>query len=182
MRDNSGGLTRHAQPHAPLLHLDFGISYLGLHSDWQKMAYVLSPGEQDVPEGLKRAMANTNALQDAVMLQCSRPGKLNTEVYDCAMGEMQRRGIEPQIYSHPIGNQGHGLGAGISYGAVPPAADRPGKPLRLGSYISIELNTATPVPEWNGRKVYVMMEDNAYLTETGWRFFLPRQERWYLIH
>ncbi|MEO8449606.1 MAG: Xaa-Pro aminopeptidase [Gemmatimonadota bacterium] len=161
-----------------VVHLDFGISAMGLNTDWQKMAYVLKPGERDVPSGLKQAMANTNALQDAVMRTCSRPARPNTEVYDCAMAEMKRRGIEAMIYSHPIGNQGHGLGAGVAYGA---AADRPAKPLRLGSYISIELNTATPVAEWNGQKVYVMMEDDAHLTETGWQFFVPRQERWYLI-
>ena len=53
--------------------------------------------------------------------------------------------------------------------------------LRLGSYISIELNTATAVPEWGGKKVFVMMEDDAYLTEQGYRFFRPRQERYFLI-
>ncbi|MDX2057098.1 MAG: hypothetical protein SFV24_04800, partial [Gemmatimonadales bacterium] len=98
--------------------------------------------------------------------------------FDCAMAEMRTKGIEAQIYSHPIGFQGHGLGAGVAYGS---AAGRPGVPLRLGSYISIELNTATAVPEWGGKKVYVMMEDDAHLTETGWRFFQPRQEQWYLI-
>jgi Xaa-Pro dipeptidase len=160
------------------IHVDFGISYMGLDSDWQKMAYVLKPGERDVPEGLKRAMANSNLLQDAVMLRCSRPGRLNTEVAACAMAEMAERGITAQIYSHPIGNQGHGLGAGINSGGPP---GRPGKPLRKGSYISIELNTATPVPEWGGQPVYVMFEDDAYLTDEGWRFFRPRQEAWYLI-
>ncbi|MGE3616569.1 MAG: M24 family metallopeptidase [Gemmatimonadales bacterium] len=161
-----------------VIHVDMGISALGFHTDWQKMAYVLRPGETDVPEGFKRAMANTNALQDAVMLRCSRPGRINTEVADCAMAEMKERGIAAQIYSHPIGVQGHGLGAGINSGGAP---GRPGKPLRLGSYISIELNTATPVAEWGGQPVYVMMEDDAWLSETGWRFFQPRQETWYLI-
>ena len=79
------------------------------------------------------------------------------------MAEMASRGIEAQIYSHPIGNQGHGLGAGINSGG----SGREGKPLRLGSYISIELNTATPVPEWDGQRVFVMMEDDAYLTDEG---------------
>ncbi|MEZ4586652.1 MAG: M24 family metallopeptidase [Gemmatimonadales bacterium] len=159
------------------VHIDFGLSFMGLHSDWQKMAYVLRDGEASVPDGLVKAMANTNALQDAVMLQCSRPGRLNTEVAECAMAEMKNQGIEAQIYSHPIGNQGHGLGAGINSGG----AGRAGKPLRLGSYISIELNTATPVPEWDGQRVFVMMEDDAFLTEEGWRFFAPRQTSWYLV-
>jgi hypothetical protein len=55
------------------------------------------------------------------------------------------------------------------------------KRLRNGSYISIELNSVTPVAEWDGQEVYVMMEDVAHLTEDGWKFFLPRQEKWYLI-
>ena len=161
-----------------VVHLDFGISYMGLHSDWQKMAYVLKPGERDAPGGLKEAMANTNALQDAVMLTCSRPERLNTEVFDCAMAAMKERGITASVYSHPIGNQGHGLGAAIDHGSD---SGRDGKPLRLGSYISIELNTATPVAEWGGQPVYVMMEDDAYLTAQGWKFFVPRQEAWYLV-
>jgi len=162
-----------------VLHVDMGITAMGFSTDWQKMAYVLKPGETDAPSGLKTAMTNTNALQDAVMVTCSRPGKPNTEAAECAMAEMQRRGIEAQIYSHPIGFQGHGLGAGINSGGG--GRGRAGTPLRAGSYISIELNTATPVPEWGGRKVYVMMEDDAYLTDAGWKFFQPRQERWYLI-
>lgn len=161
-----------------VLHVDMGITAMGFDTDWQKMAYVLKPGENAAPAGLVKAMANTNALQDAVMQLCSRPGKLNTDVYDCAMAEMARQGISAQIYSHPIGNQGHGLGAGVAYGS---AAGRPGKALRLGSYISIELNTSTAVPEWDGQKVFVMMEDDAWLAEDGWKFFQPRQQRWYLV-
>ena len=33
-----------------------------------------------------------------------------------------------------------------------------GKQLRKGSYLSIELNTLTAVPEWDGQKVFVMMD------------------------
>ena len=29
------------------------------------------------------------------------------------MDEMKQKGIETQIYSHPIGNQGHGLGPAL---------------------------------------------------------------------
>jgi hypothetical protein len=50
-----------------------------------------------------------------------------------------------------------------------------------GSYISIELNTRTAVPEWGGQEVYIMQEDPAYLTAEGWRFFRPRQEALYLV-
>ncbi|XXF80362.1 M24 family metallopeptidase [Myxococcaceae bacterium GXIMD 01537] len=162
-----------------LVHVDFGISYMGLHSDWQKMAYVLREGEKDAPAGLKRALANTNALQDALMLRASRPGRSSADVYDATMAEMKERGIEAQVYSHPLGNQGHALGAHIDFRSA--RRNEPPKALREGSYIAIELNTATEVSEWGGEKVFVMEEDPAYLTAEGWKFFVPRQESFYLI-
>ncbi|HVF46987.1 MAG TPA: hypothetical protein VNA17_05415, partial [Pyrinomonadaceae bacterium] len=42
-----------------LIHVDFGLNYMGLSTDWQKHAYVLRPGERDVPAGLKAALKNT---------------------------------------------------------------------------------------------------------------------------
>ena len=90
------------------------------------------------------------------------------------------RGIEAMIYSHPIGLQGHGLGASIDFrSGARPGAD--GKRLRKGSYISIELNTKTAIPEWNGEQLFVMFEDDAWLDDEGWHFFRPRQEKWFLI-
>ena len=166
-----------------VLHVDFGISYMGFDSDWQKMAYVLREGESDVPKGLEAAMANSNALQDALMLRASRPGRTAGEVYEAAMAEMKEKGIVAQIYSHPLGNHGHGLGASIDFrSAQRGRTERLAKRLRKGSYIAIELNTRTPVPEWNDEGVYVMLEDPAYLTDEGWKFFRPRQEAFYIIN
>jgi Xaa-Pro dipeptidase len=166
-----------------LVHLDFGITYMGLNTDWQKMAYVLRPGEKDAPAGLKNAMKNTNALQDALTLRAARPGRPAGEVYNQTMEEMKQKGIEAQIYSHPIGNQGHGLGPSIDFRSAKrdDVAVTQAKPLRKGSYLSVELNTQTAVPEWENQKVYIMMEDDAYLTDEGYKFFIPRQEAFYLI-
>jgi Xaa-Pro aminopeptidase len=165
------------------VHLDFGITYMGLNTDWQKMAYVLLPGEKDAPAGLKNAMKNTNALQDALTQRAARPGRTAAEVYNQTMDEMKQKGIEAQIYSHPIGNQGHGLGPSIDFRGAQrsDAATAQAKKLRKGSYLSVELNTQTPVPEWDGQKVYIMMEDDAYLTDDGYKFFIPRQEGFYLV-
>ena len=165
-----------------LVHIDFGISYMGFDTDWQKMAYVLKPGETDAPAGLKQALRNTNTLQDALMQRHARPGRTGGEVFNATMAEMRERGIEAMIYSHPLGAQGHALGASIDFRSSL-RTDRNDAALQLrdGSYISIELNTATAVPEWGGKKVFVMMEDCAYLTPEGYRFFRPRQEAFYLI-
>ena len=96
------------------------------------------------------------------------------------MAEMDELGISAQIYSHPLGNHGHGLGPSIDFRSAG-RSDVSARVLVEGSYISIELNTRTAVPEWDGQEVYIMQEDPAYLPGDGWRFFRPRQEALYLI-
>ena len=162
-----------------VIHIDCGLNYMGLSTDWQKMGYVLRAGEKDAPEGLKKALANTNKLQDALFTHI-KPGANGFEVYDATMADMKSLGIEAMIYSHSVGNQGHALGASIDFRR--PAAGAPAEPaFREGSYTSIELNTSTPVPEWGGQKVTIMMEDDAYLTKDGMKWFRPRQTAFYLI-
>jgi Xaa-Pro dipeptidase len=162
-----------------VIHIDCGLNYLGLSTDWQKMAYVLREGEKDVPEGLKKALANTNRLQDALFTHI-KPGAKGFEVYDATMADMKTAGIEAMIYSHSVGNQGHALGASIDF-RRPPAGAPQEPPFREGSYTSIELNTSTPVAEWGGQKVTIMMEDDAYLTKDGMKWFRPRQTAFYII-
>jgi Xaa-Pro aminopeptidase len=162
-----------------VIHIDCGLNYLGLSTDWQKMAYVLREGEKDAPEGLKKALTNTNRLQDALFTHI-KPGAKGFEVYEATMGDMKTAGIEAMIYSHSVGNQGHALGASIDFRR--PTTGAPAEPpFREGSYTSIELNTSTPVAEWGGQKVTIMMEDDAYLTKEGMKWFRPRQTAFYLI-
>ena len=152
---------------------------MGLSTDWQKMGYVLRPGEKDAPDGLKRALTNTNKLQDALFTHI-KIGARGYEVYDATMADMKTAGIEAMIYSHSVGTQGHALGASIDFRR--PAAGAPSEPaFREWSYTSIELNTSTKVPEWGGQKVTMMMEDDAYLTKDGMKWFRPRQTSFYLI-
>ena len=162
-----------------VIHIDCGVNYMGLSTDWQKMGYVLRPGEQDVPEGLKKALANTNRLQDALFARI-KPGAKGFEIYDATMADMKKLGIEAMIYSHSVGTQGHALGASIDFrrSSAGPSLE---PPFREGSYTAIELNTSTAVPEWGGQKVTIMMEDDAYLTKDGMKWFRPRQTAFYVI-
>jgi Xaa-Pro aminopeptidase len=162
-----------------VIHIDCGLNYMGLSTDWQKMGYVLRDGEKDVPEGLKKALTNTNRLQDALFTHI-KPGAQGFEVYEATMADMKNLGIEAMIYSHSVGNQGHALGASIDFRR--PTTGAPPEPaFREGSYTSIELNTSTPVAEWGGQKVTMMMEDDAYLTSEGMKWFRPRQTAFYVI-
>jgi Xaa-Pro aminopeptidase len=92
-----------------LLHMDIGFTYMGLNTDWQKMAYVLRDGEDRVPAGFDAALSKAYTLWE-VLRRVSRPGDISGEVYNEAMEEMDELGIEAMIYSHPLGNHGHGLG------------------------------------------------------------------------
>lgn len=160
-----------------LIHVDFGLNYMGLSTDWQKHGYILQKGEKDAPAGMKKALKNTNLLQDAIF-RVARAGMTGAEVYESAMAEMKRHNIEAMIYSHPIGNHGHGLGASIDFRkAIGGAEER----FRLGSYTSIELNTSTALPEWNNQKITIMGEDDAVMTAKGFEFIRPRQTEFYLI-
>jgi Xaa-Pro aminopeptidase len=160
-----------------LIHVDFGLNYMGLSTDWQKHAYILKKGENDAPKGLKNALKNTNRLQD-VLFEKVRAGMTGAEVYDQTMTKMKKENIEAMIYSHPIGTHGHGLGASIDFRKTIGGAE---ERFRLGSYTSIELNTSTIVPEWNNQKVTIMAEDDAFMTEKGFEFIRPRQTEFYLI-
>jgi Xaa-Pro dipeptidase len=162
-----------------VIHIDCGLNYMGLSTDWQKMGYVLRDGEKDVPEGLKKALTNTNRLQDALFTHI-KAGAQGFDVYEATMSDMKNQGIEAMIYSHSVGNQGHALGASIDF-RRPTTGVPQEPPFREGSYTSIELNTSTPVAEWGGQKVTIMMEDDAYLTKDGMKWFRPRQTAFYII-
>jgi Xaa-Pro aminopeptidase len=166
-----------------LLHMDIGFTYMGLNTDWQKMAYVLHEGEEGAPEGLDAALAKANMLWE-VLSRVSQPGDSAGEVYTETMAEMERLGIEAMIYSHPLGNQGHGLGASIDFRSAERenVEEHQSKQLREGSYIAIEFNIADEISEWDGQKVWVMQEDPAYLALDGWKLFVPRQQEYYLVY
>lgn len=160
-----------------LIHVDFGLIYMGLSTDWQKHGYLLKPGEKDAPAGLKAALKNTNRLQD-ILFGFARAWMTGSEVYDATIAECKKQGIEAMIYSHPIGAHGHGLGASIDFRrGIGGDEDR----LRLDAFTSIELNSSTAVPEWNDQKVTIMAEDDAVMTPTGYKFIRPRQTEFYLI-
>ena len=160
-----------------LIHVDFGVIYMGLSTDWQKHAYILNPGEKDAPAGLKIALRNTNRLQD-ILFTVARAGMTGTAVYEATMAEAKKQKIDAMIYSHPVGSHGHALGPSIDFrGNIGGGANK----ILPGSYMSVELNTSTNVAEWNNQRVTIMAEDDAHMTETGYKFFRPRQTEFYLI-
>jgi Xaa-Pro aminopeptidase len=165
------------------LHTDFGIKAMGLATDTQHVGYVLKEGERDAPEGLRRAIANSNRLQD-LLLERMRPGRTGNEVLADALAAMKGAGIEGSIYTHPIGDHGHGAGPLIGLwdrqDGVPGRGD---VKLLPSTWFSIELQATTPVPEWGGQPLRSPQEEDAVLGEDGrMSWILERQSRYHLVH
>jgi len=165
-----------------VLHCDFGITALGLNTDTQHMGYVLREGEQDVPQGLQRALLNSNRLQD-VLLAAMRPRRTGNQVLASALSAMRAQGINGTIYTHPIGDRGHGAGPLIGLWdhqeGVPGRGD---VPLLPSTWFSIELQASTPVPEWGGQAVRSAQEEDAELGADGtMRWILRRQTAFHIV-
>lgn len=104
--------------HGDLLHVDFGVTALGLNTDTQHLAYVLPPGdsEDDVPRGYIEGLRVGNLLQDIVR-SAMLPGfpssaeKTGNDVLAIAQDIMKVAGFTGRIYCHPIGDWGHSAGS-----------------------------------------------------------------------
>lgn len=94
-----------------LLHVDFGVTALGLNTDTQHMAYVLYPGqtENDIPQGFLDGLKKANRMQDIVK-DNMEIGVSGDEILRGCREQMAAEGIEGKIYSHPIGDWGHSAG------------------------------------------------------------------------
>ena len=165
-----------------VLHTDFGITALRLNTDTQHMGYVLRSGEKDVPAGIKKALQNTDRLQD-LTLERMKPGRTGNDVLGLVLHAMREEKIEGTLYTHPIGDHGHGAGPLIGLWDLQEGVPGRGDvPLIPGSWFSIELQATTPVPEWGGQKLEVALEEDAMLDEQGkMSWILKRQTEFHLV-
>ncbi|MBK8044735.1 MAG: aminopeptidase P family protein [Haliscomenobacter sp.] len=163
-----------------LVHVDFGITYLGLNTDTQENAYVLRTGETDAPEYLKQAFTKCLRLMD-LLTEGFRTGRTGNQLLADALAKAKAEGLQPSIYSHPIGYHGHGAGPAIGMwdmqNGVPGTGDYP---LNPNTAYAIELNNRVFVPEWN-KEIRVMMEENAVFDGQKVYYIDGRQNQLLLI-
>jgi Xaa-Pro aminopeptidase len=157
-----------------LLHVDFGITYLRLNTDTQQHAYVLKPGQKDAPDFLKNAFSQGNKLQD-ILTSNFKEGKTGNQILADSRKQASDKGITPSIYTHPIGYHGHAAGTTIGMwdmqGGVPNTGEYP---MHFRTAYSIELNVTVPISEWK-KDIRIMLEEDGYFDETGFRFIDGRQ-------
>jgi hypothetical protein len=163
-----------------LLHVDFGISYLRLNSDVQEHAYVLLPNETAVPSELAAAFSKTNRLQD-ILTSTFRTGRTGNEVLSASLKQAKAEGIQPSIYTHPIGFHGHAAGTTIGMWdmqqGVPGSGDYA---LRPNTCYSIELNATHTIPGWN-KPVRIALEQNGCYNGLSFDYLDGRQKTIHII-
>lgn len=157
-----------------LLWTDFGITYLRLNTDTQHLAYVLKPGETEAPAGLRAGLANSNRVQD-FLTRAFKVGRSGNEALAIARADAIAAGLDPSIYSHPIGYHGHGAGPAIGFWDNQNADPRGGGPIRANTAWSIELTSYATVPEWGGQKVDFRTEEDAFFDGKTVRYIDGRQ-------
>lgn len=95
-----------------LLHVDVGVtSGLRLHTDTQHLCYVLraSQGETEPPSDLVAGLHKANKVQD-IILESMQPGRTGNQALTAVLQGMQEEGLNGQVYTHPLGDWGHGPG------------------------------------------------------------------------
>ena len=169
-----------------IISSDWGISYLGLFTDHQRVGYILRENEADVPAGLQEALRQAGRLQELLAGEF-REGRTGNEILFATLAQAKQEGMRPEVYSHPIGFHGHGAGPSIGREGL---FDDDGNqlPTDSGEYRmhyntahSMELDIEHAVPEWDGKDVRVVLEQGAVFTEQGVLWLDGRQTEWYVI-
>ena len=163
-----------------LLHVDFGISYLRLNSDVQEHAYVLLPNETTAPADLVAAFNKTNRLQD-ILTSNFKTGRTGNAILAASIQQAKAEGIQPSIYTHPIGFHGHAAGTTIGMWdmqqGVPGSGDYA---MRPNTCYSIELNATHTISGWN-KPVRIALEQNGCYDGSSFEYLDGRQKTILLI-
>lgn len=112
-----------------------------------------------------------------------KPGRSGNEVLADTLAAMKAERINGSIYTHPIGDHGHGAGPLIGLWDRQQGVPGRGDVLVLpGTWFSIELSATTPVREWGGKDLWVGAEEDAVIDEAGRAsWVLKRQTEYHLV-
>ena len=161
-----------------LLHCDFGIRYMNMCTDTQRLAYVAHEGETEVPEDLRNGMKVNNRFQDIVR-ENMKPGRTGNEVLMAALDQAKAEGIQATLYSHPCNMYGHGPGPTIGLwnqqSEIPVKGDIE---LDVNTTYALELNVKVPC---KNKDYYIYTEETVLLDENGVQFLYEGRDQITLI-
>ena len=142
-----------------LIHCDFGITYLTLHTDTQRLAYILKDGETDVPDEIKEAYKE-NMRFHKIVRDCFVEGKSGNEIFLEAIEKSKEEGIKAMLYTHPLGLFGHAPGPMVGlFSDQNPVYPSGELKLRDATSYALELNTRRYL-EMYGKEIYFFTEES----------------------
>lgn len=159
-----------------LLHCDYGIKYLDLCTDTQRVAYVRKNHQSRIPEFLDDLMKAGNKVQD-ILARNIKVGLSGNQVLKRTLEECADMNLKAQIYSHPIGLYGHGAGPAI--GMFDNQENVPVKgELKINDYTcyAMELNASKKIPEWGDGEYFIFLEQTVGIKNNEVIYFDGRQE------
>lgn len=163
-----------------LLHCDFGVKYLNMCTDTQRLAYVAKDEDEDVPQWMKDGFKINNRFQD-IVCECLIDGKTGNEVLLNALQKAKEENIVACLYSHPCNIYGHGPGPTIglwnNQNAIPLKGDIK---VSYDTVYALELNTKY---DYNGKTYTFFSEETiAYAKEKdGVTFLYPNRDKIYFV-
>ena len=182
----------HVIQRGDFLAIDWGIGYLNFFTDIKRHAYVLREGETHLPDSMQEAFDNGRAVRD-ILKNNIKAGRTAADTYDLLVEKINEAGftymaafnqptddpekIDVIIGSHSVGNLGHGIGPSIAWFNP----ERMTNMIKPSNLLSIELFAYTAIPEWDGKKLRIPLEDDAIVTERGVEWLYPVNQKVLLI-
>jgi hypothetical protein len=161
--------------------VDFGVKLMGLVTDQQKMAYVMLPGENKAPEGMRNAFAQSVRLARIIEEEL-KPGIQGHIVKERSEERGAEEGIRNSVYAHTQGNWVHGAGAWASSDWPERYGQHPREPVRTRELWSVEYSVSVNLAEWDGETISMMREEDAWIDDTGkLHYFSGPQEALWLV-
>lgn len=164
-----------------LLHCDYGIKYLDLCTDTQRLAYVKKNSQNDIPHFLKELMKTGNDVQN-ILSEEFKIGLTGNEILKNTLKKCEENKIKAQIYSHPVGFYGHGAGPAIGmYDNQKKVPVKGEIKIENNTCYAMELNASKRIPEWNNEEYYAFLEQTIGIIDDEVVYFDGRQKKIILI-
>ena len=170
-----------------LIMIDWGVGLMNFYTDMKRMAYVLKPGETAVPGSYQQAFDQAVKVRDIIRKNI-KPGTTAAETNDLLNRLVEKAGFaimeefnKPSerditdviIGSHSVGNWGHGIGPSIAFFNP----ERLTYVLQPNNLLAIEFFAYTSIPEWNGKKLRIPLEDDGVVTDQGIQWLYPINQK-----
>ena len=170
--------------------IDWGVQLMNFGTDVKRVAYALKPGELAPPPSIQAAFDKAIAVRD-VLKKAIVPGvsaqdtmkKMDAALRSAGYGVIEFNqpnsdGNTDVAYGfHPVGNTGHDIGPSLTTWQPLQSTFE----LHRQHLFAFEYFAYTPLPEWDGRKLRIPIEDDAILMEDGIQFVHPANYRLLVI-